>query len=330
MVRVDIGLAAPQLLFARQRVRSWWFGALIAAAAAAALAGLVAAHRAFRRQLRLSQMKSDFVASASHELRAPIASVRLLAESLDRGKVQDESRRAEYFRLIVQECRRLSALIENVLDFSRIDQGRKQYEFEATDLAALVAHTVKVMAPYAAERQVALELSAQGEPAPVEADGKALQQALVNLIDNAIKHSPPGQTVTVGLEFAYDQPTQVPPAAALPPIPNPNPNLNPPPTASETNQEVAPAQGQQILPVTVRLWVEDRGQGIAPADQRRIFEPFYRRGSELRRETQGIGIGLSIVQHVAEAHGGHVNVESTVGKGSRFTIVLPARRPALT
>jgi signal transduction histidine kinase len=335
-VRVDIGLAAPELLFARQRVRSWWFGGLIAAAATAALAGLVAAQRAFRRQLRLSQMKSDFVASASHELRAPIASVRLLAESLDRGKVQDESRRAEYFGLIVQECRRLSALIENVLDFSRIDQGRKQYEFEATDLAALVAQTVKVMAPYAAERQVALELSTQGEPAPIEADGKALQQALVNLIDNAVKHSPAGQTVTVGLEFTHDQPAELPPAATSIPTPIPNPNLHPnpnpppPPIAPETDQGPAAGGGREMVPVAVRLWVEDRGQGIPLSDQRRVFEPFYRRGSELRRETQGIGIGLSIVRHVAEAHGGRVSVESAAGKGSRFTIQLPARRPALT
>ena len=85
-----------------------------------------------------------------------------------------------------------------------------------------------------------------------------------------------------------------------------------------------------MVPVAVRFWVEDHGPGIAPADQRRIFEPFYRCGSELRRESQGIGIGLSIVRHVAEAHGGRVSVESTVGKGSRFTIVLPAQRPALT
>lgn len=78
-------------------------------------------------------MKSNFVSSVFHDLRAPIASIRLMAESLERGRVTDEAKRSDYFRFIVQECRRLGGLIERVLDFSRIDQGRKQYEFEPID-----------------------------------------------------------------------------------------------------------------------------------------------------------------------------------------------------
>src|SRR5882757_2759454 len=102
-------------------------------------------------------MKSNFVSSVSHELRAPIASVRLMAEGLERGKIQDPAKQNEYFRFIVQECRRLSSLIENVLDFSRIEQGRKQYEFEPTDLLALTRETVKLMEPYAEEKGVELK-----------------------------------------------------------------------------------------------------------------------------------------------------------------------------
>ena len=105
------------------------------------MAGLVTARRAFHRQFQLNEMKSNFVSSVSHELRAPIASVRLMAESLERGKILETSKQKEYFGFIVQECRRLSSLIENVLDFSRIEQGRKQYEFEPTDLVALVGNT---------------------------------------------------------------------------------------------------------------------------------------------------------------------------------------------
>ena len=146
-----------QMLAAEQR-RAKLFGALVLAAALTALAGLLSARRAFRRQWQLNEQKSNFVSSVSHELRAPIASVRLMAENLERGKISEPARQGEYFRFIVQECRRLSSLIENVLDFSRIEQGRKQYEFEPTNLVALVETTVKLMEPYAAEKGVRLEL----------------------------------------------------------------------------------------------------------------------------------------------------------------------------
>jgi signal transduction histidine kinase len=278
--RIQVSLASPEILFARQKQRTRMFGALIAASALAALIGFVAAHRAFRREQQLSEAKSNFVSSVSHELRAPIASVRLMAESLERGKVNEVPKQNEYFRFIVQECRRLSSLIENVLDFSRIEQGRKQYEFEPTDLAALTRETVKLMEPYAAEKGVCLELDSNLETQnpELEIDGRAMQQALVNLMDNAIKHSPKGAGVKIGFE----------------------------------------CDGH-----FARLWVEDCGPGIPPEEQERIFERFYRLGSELRRETQGVGIGLSIVRHIVEAHGGKVTVRSSVGQGSRFTIELP-------
>ncbi len=318
-VKVNVYLTSPATLFQRQRARTFWFGSLIAAAAAAALAGFLAAYRAFVRQLRLSAMKSNFVSSVSHELRAPIASVRLMAESLARGKVPEPSRQHEYFRFIVQECRRLSSLIENVLDFSRIEQGRKEYDMEPTDLAALSRQTVKLMEPCAAERHIGLTLDLDrfeaATPQPqISVDGKAIQQALVNLIDNAIKHSPKGQTVSIGMAWR-----NAPGTAA-----------DYPRSAGET---LAPYDGggarvrpdgafEPVSPV-LALWVEDHGEGIPPADHERIFERFYRRGSELRRETSGVGIGLSIVKHIVEAHGGRVRVRSGIGQGSRFTIELP-------
>ena len=246
----------------------------------AALAGLIAAHRAFQRQQELNEMKSNFVSSVSHELRAPIASMRLLAESLERGKIAGEVKQKEYFGLLVQESRRLSMLIENILDFSRIERGRKQYEFEPADLGALAEDTVRLMRPCSAERSVELDLRKNGaaDAEPFACDSLALQQALINLIDNAIKHSPPGSRVAVGLDDTA---------------------------------------------VEMRLWVEDSGPGIPAEEHGKIFERFYRRGSELRRETQGIGIGLTIVKHIVEAHGGRVTVRSAPGQGSRFTMELP-------
>ncbi len=280
-VTVSVHVVRPNLLYARQRQRTGWFAGLLALSAGAACIGLVSAHRGFRQQIRLNEMKSNFVSSVSHELRAPIASVRLLAEALDRGAVSEQPKQKEYFRFIVQECRRLTGLIENVLDFSRIEQGRKNYEFEETDLNTLVEQTVKLMQPATTERGVTVELRIANCELPIVCDGLAVQQALVNLIDNAVKHSLAGQKVTVGIEEG-ERPTS-----------------------------------------NIKIWVEDQGPGIPAEEHERIFERFYRRGSELRRETQGIGIGLTIVKHVAEAHRGRVSVESTVGKGSRFTIELP-------
>ena len=151
---MQIRLTDRNLLYAKQRQLQLIFGALIAASTLAALIGFIAAYRAFRHQQQLSEMKSNFVSSVSHELRAPIASVRLMAENLEGGKIPEPRKQQEYFSFIVQECRRLSSLIENVLDFSRIEQGRKQYEFEPTNLVALTQTTVKLMEPYAAEKGV--------------------------------------------------------------------------------------------------------------------------------------------------------------------------------
>jgi signal transduction histidine kinase len=285
---VQVFLDRPDILYARQWQRTWLFGGLIVASAIVALLGLIAARRAFNRQLQLNEQKSNFVSSVSHELRAPIAAVRLMAENLERGKVIEPARQGEYFRHIVQECRRLSALIENVLDFSRIEQGRKQYEFDPTNLVSLVETTTRLMEPYAAEKGVSLKLQpldAQASAPNIElnVDGRAIQQALVNLIDNAVKHSPKGETVTVGIETA------------------------------------------ETVAGIVRLYVADHGPGIPVAERQKIFERFYRLGSELRRETQGAGIGLSVVKHIVEAHGGCVRVASSLGQGSRFTIELPAK-----
>ena len=300
-LQVKLYLTNAAAYFGRQRQRLWGFSLVLLAAAGASVFGFFSARRAFLRQQQLSEMKSNFVSSVSHELRAPIASVRLMAENLERGKVTDAGKQHDYFRFIVQECRRLSSLIENVLDFARIEQRRKQYDFEPTDLGALVDQSVKLMEPAAAEKNVTLQIEGlprsaepplganpevasekqaeQGLGAPL-LDAQAIQQALVNLLDNAIKHSPGDGIVTVRVSL--------------------NPQLS-----------------------ILLLSVADQGPGIPEAEHEKIFERFYRRGSELRRETPGVGIGLSIVKHIAEAHGGRVIVESASGQGSRFTIEVP-------
>lgn len=321
---LQIHLINRRLLFAQQRHRQYIFGTLIGLSALTALIGFIAAARAFDRQQLLNELKTNFVSSVSHELRAPIASVRLMAENLERGKIPEASRQNEYFRFIVQECRRLSSLIENVLDFSRIEQGRKQYELEPVNLAALVQTTVKLLEPYAAERGVRLVIACQqsrthkqaggtavpgslDDPLPsieLEVDSRAIQQALVNLIDNAIKHSPKGETVTVEIHG--------------------HPGTAEQKKIGENEAAILRAQAERRQ---VLITVADHGPGIPREEHEKIFERFYRRGSELRRETQGVGIGLSVVKHIIEAHGGRVLVDSEPGRGSRFTIELASASP---
>lgn len=314
---VRVHLADSAALFAAQRRHQWLFGGMILVTAGVAGLGAWQMNRAFRRQLALNAEKSNFVASVSHELRTPLASLRLLAEGLAAGRVEEESKRREYAGFLVQETRRLGALVENVLDFARIEQGRKQYQFEPTDLRRLVTATVRLFEPLAAERQVRLELNlpaGSAEPGgslELNADGAALQQALVNLLDNALKHAPADSTVTVALEGVAREGS----AEAL--VRQSGSVVMAKPQGEPADEGVRAPLGR------VRLSVSDAGAGIPPEDHERIFERFFRRGSELRRETQGVGLGLAIVKHIVAAHRGRVWVESQPGQGARFVVELP-------
>ena len=281
-VTLAVGLGNTDLLYRAYDRRRKLIELVVVFAAITALIGLVTLWQGHHRQARLSEMKSNFVASVSHELRAPLAAVRLMAESLENGRVVEAARRTDYYRLIAQECQRLSSLVENMLDLARVGRGRA-YDLQPVDVPSLVRHSIALMEPCAAGCRVTLRLEEVGcaELRPTW-DGQAVGQSLVNLLDNAIKHSPEGSEVEIRVE-------------------------------SE--------------PGKVRLWVEDHGQGIPQKEQKRIFDLFYRHGSELRRETKGVGIGLSIVRHVAEAHGGRVIVDSIVGRGSRFALELPVGKP---
>jgi len=276
-LRLEVIASRPALVEAGARQQARWTLSLLAFAVFLSGGGLWLIQRVVKREQRLNALKSDFVASVSHELRAPVASIRLMADALEAQKVAPETAR-EFHRLIARESARLSTLVGNVLDHARIEQGRRVWTMEPCDLAALTADTLRIMEPLAREKGITLTPDLK----PVEAavDSGAIQQALVNLLDNAIKFSPPGGTI-------------------------------------ETALSINPKAG------CWELSVRDHGPGIPAAEHARIFERFHRLGSELRRETQGTGIGLSLVKAIAEAHGGRVALTSAGGQGSSFTLTIP-------
>ena len=278
-------LQDPGQIYAAQRRLSRWLAALVACAFAAEVAAFLAMRRSLLREAQLGELKSDFVSSVSHELRAPIASMRIMAENLESDAVTEPERRRDYHRLLAEECRRLSVLIDNVLDFARIEQNRRTYRFEESDVVALARDAVQLLHSRASERRQRLHAELAVIEPPPACDSLAVRQALINLLDNAIKFSPEDSEIVVRLQMGR--------------------------------------MGDMNAPVGWQLSVTDQGPGIPSKEQGRIFERFYRLGSEMRRETQGAGIGLSIVQHIVEGHGGSVAVGSAPGAGATFTLHFP-------
>ncbi len=270
---------------AKEIGRSWFIKSLLILGVLSVLmiGGLVMTYRSVSKEMALARLKSDFVSNVSHELRTPLALIRLYAETLELGRLKTQEKKDEYYRIIRKESERLTALINNILDFSRIEAGRKEYDFRETDIAELVRNTLDAYR-YQIEQQ-GFEFEQQIEPnIPImHVDREAIARALVNLVNNALKYS-----------------------------------------ADEKFLQVKLYRDNGAL----KLEVADRGIGITRREQAKIFEKFYRTGDPLVHNTRGSGLGLSLVQHITQAHGGVVEVESTPGKGSKFTLKLPLAGPA--
>jgi signal transduction histidine kinase len=242
------------------------------------VAGLVVTYRLVRRESEMARLKSDFVANVSHDLKTPLSVIRMFGETLEMDRVRDEAARREYYRVITRESERLSRLIDNVLDFSRIEGGRRRYERVPTAVEPLVRDVVDAFAYPLTRGGFKVEVHVAPDLPEVSLDADAIAQALANLVDNAIKYSADRKAVRV---------------------------------------EASVAGGELALSVA------DEGIGIPRDEHARIFEKFYRVGHSETQGRRGSGVGLALVRHVAEAHGGRVIVESAPGEGSRFTIRIP-------
>jgi signal transduction histidine kinase len=216
----------------------------------------------------------QFTADASHELRTPLAVIRATAElALRRERAPDEYRKS--LRAIEAEAEHMTVLTESLLTVARADANGLGMEFAATDLQELVNAVVHQNDALAAEKGILLITRTGGPPVLATANASGIRRLLLILIDNALKYTPAGGTVTVS---------------------------------------AATGAGGAVLSV------EDTGQGIAAAVLPHIFERFYR--GDPARSGSGYGLGLSIAQAIAQAHGSEITVESAPGAGARFSVAL--------
>ena len=237
--------------------------------------GVVLVARDVTAARRLEQVRRDFVANASHELKTPVASILALAETMQDAAGEDVEATERFAVRVEQEARRLSRLVTDLLDLSRLEGGLS--ERGTVELGRVVSEEAERMRPRADGANIRLVVDTDDGVHVLGSKGD-LGLLAHNLLDNAIQYSPEGGEVRV---------------------------------------TVRARDGQAEVGVT------DTGIGIASRDLDRIFERFYRVDPARSRATGGTGLGLSIVRHVAESHGGTVEVRSVLGAGSTFAVRLP-------
>lgn len=226
--------------------------------------------------VRAQRVRTDFVANVSHELKTPVGAIGLMAEAIETAA--DDPQAVLYFSgKLKQESKRLGALVQDVIELSRLQSTDLVLSATLLDLSQVAQEALERSRLVAEDKSIQLTLEGQLDR-PVHGDRDLLGTAIHNLIENAIRYSPENTRVQVTLDQLGDQ---------------------------------------------ARLEVKDQGPGIPPEDLDRIFERFYRVDPARSRQTGGTGLGLSIVRHILAQHGGQVLVDSQLGEGSSFTLLLP-------
>jgi len=234
--------------------------------------------RDLRREMRLSDLRAQFVSGVSHELKTPLTAIRMFAETLQMGRCADPQAQSEYLGTIVSECERLSRLVDGVLLFSKIEQGKRTLRFRPIQPVDALQAAARAMEYPLSQHGFQLQMAVQDDVPLIHADRDALEQALLNLLSNALKFSGDARTIELGL---------------------------------------CRENGDVVIRVT------DHGLGIAPQEQSRIFDRYYRVPTPENQLIPGTGLGLTLVAQIARAHGGRVEVSSAPGQGSTFSLHIP-------
>jgi two-component system phosphate regulon sensor histidine kinase PhoR len=247
---------------------------------------------------RLQRIRAEFIDNLSHELRTPITTVGLLVESLARDAEAAEEALApvppkmrERIGKLEVETGNIAQMVAELLDLARIESGGRQLHLDDVDLARIAADSADRLRPFAERQGVAIRVDVEPELPPVRGEAARLAQVFANLVHNAVKFSPSGSEVRVGVRREpVDLSIAARPRSASPPM----------------------LVGS----------VSDDGPGVSPADQARIFERFYK-ADRTRTSGGGTGLGLAIARHIVEGHGGAIRVESEEGRGAVFAFTIP-------
>ncbi|MEO0936613.1 MAG: ATP-binding protein [Pseudomonadota bacterium] len=237
------------------------------------------------------QMRRDFVANVSHELRTPLTALMGFIETLRGPARSDPAAQVRFLDIMQAEAERMNRLVGDLLSLSRVEGEERVRPTETIDLRDQLASTLRSLGPLAQEAGVAIEAELGDMPVAMNGDPDQLRQVFTNLVENAIKYGASGQRVTIRLSTAGRDPALRAPGA--------------------------------------RVQVIDYGPGIDPIHLPRLTERFYRVDSHRSRNLGGTGLGLAIVKHIINRHRGRLRVESELGQGARFTVVLPISEQAV-
>lgn len=233
------------------------------------------------------QMRRDFIANVSHELRTPLTALMGFIETL-RGPAREDRTASDRFLNIMQdEAERMNRLVGDLMSLNRVEGNERVRPTTVVSLVEAITSTVQILRPLADEAGVVLELELGDGPVQMQGDADQLKQVFTNLIENAIKYGGTGGRVTISLSTNAREPVLRAPGA--------------------------------------RVRVTDYGPGIDPVHLPRLSERFYRGDDHRSRAQGGTGLGLAIVKHIINRHRGRLRVESELGQGATFTVLLPVQ-----
>lgn len=231
-----------------------------------------------RRLEEMNKLKSYFVSSVSHDLKTPITSIRMFAEIMQMNPDLPKEKVMDYMRTIEEESARLTRLINNLLDFAKIEKGTKEYNFTSVNLNELVKEVMKLMEYQLISSKFETRIKLPDEEFIIKGDRDSIVEALINLINNAIKFSKDRREITA---------------------------------------QVMKRDNYAVISIS------DKGLGIKPENIKNIFEPFFREKTKEKNSVGGAGLGLSIVQHIMDAHNGKIDVITNSGEGTMFMLLFP-------